>query len=161
MCDNLISTIEINKDKKTNNVLDINSNEFIKTLALFLKEKNIIKVPKYASIVKCGHANDTHPVDQDYFYSKAAAIFRRLYVTKNKNLGIGTLRVLLGKKQRRGVQPPKFFKAGGKLIADIVHQLKSAKYVENYNDEDSNISGLKLTSKGRAELDKIANGMKK
>ena len=40
---------------------------------------------------------------------------------------------MFSKKQRRGCQPPKTFRAGGKIIRDIVIQLKQQKYVFIYN----------------------------
>ncbi len=69
---------------------------------------------------------------------------------------------MFSKKQRRGCQPPKTFRAGGKSIRDIVKQLKEAKYVENYGSkEDEEDYGLTLTKTGRSELDKIASGIMK
>ena len=69
---------------------------------------------------------------------------------------------MFSKKQRRGSQPPKTFRAGGKIIREIVIQLKTAKYVENYGaKEEDNNSGLFLTKTGRSELDKIAAGLMK
>ena len=69
---------------------------------------------------------------------------------------------MFSKKQRRGCQPPKTFRAGGKIIRDIVIQLKKQKYIENYGGkEDETNSGLFLTKTGRSELDKIAAGLMK
>ena len=69
---------------------------------------------------------------------------------------------MFSKKQRRGSQQPKTFRAGGKIIREIVIQLKTAKYVENYGaKEEDNNSGLFLTKTGRSELDKIASGLLK
>ena len=161
MCEALINSIELNQKKSGFTVLDVPANKLINALAAFFKEKNIIKIPKYAPIVKCSHANDCEPVDPDYLYYKAAAICRRLYVTKSKTLGVGSLRVMFGMKKRRGSQPPKAFIAGGKIIRELVQQLKKAKYLENYKTEDENRGGLNLTKTGRSELDKIAAGLLK
>ena len=49
------------------------------------------------------------------------------------------------KKQRRGSQPSKTFKAGGKIIRDLVIQLKGAKYLENFGGEEELNHGLTLT----------------
>ena len=112
-------------------------------------------------MVKCSKANDCEPINPDYIYYKAAAICRKLYVTKSKNIGVGSLRSMFSKKQRRGSQPPKTFKAGGKIIRDIVIQLKAANYVENFGKDDESSFGLFLTKTGRSELDKIASGLLK
>ena len=69
---------------------------------------------------------------------------------------------MFSKKQRRGCQPPKTFKAGGKIIRDLVIQLKAKKYIDNYGEkEEETDKGLHLTQKGRSELDKIAAGLMK
>ena len=162
MCEALINSIEINQKKTGFTVLDVQANKFVNQVAAFFKEKNIIKLPKYAPLVKTSRSNDCEPIDPDYIYYKAAAICRKLYLTKSKNLGVGSLRSIFSKKERRGSQPPKTFRAGGKIIRDLVIQLKNAGYVKNYGEkeEDSN-SGLFLTKTGRSELDKIASGLMK
>ena len=157
-----IDSIEINKKKNGFTVLDAPSNKFINEVAAFFKEKNIIKLPKYSALVKCSKSNDTEPINPDYFYYRAAAICRKLYLTKSKNIGVGSLRVMFSKKQRRGCQPPKTFRGAGKIIRDIVIQLKNQKYVDSYHGkEDETNSGLFLTKTGRSELDKIAAGLMK
>ena len=163
MCEAVIKSIELNQKQKGFTVLDVPSAKFINELATFFKEKNIIKVPKYAALVKCSRANDCEPISQDYIYYKAAAICRKLYLSKSKNLGVGSLRSMFSKKQRRGSQPPKTFRSGGKIIRDLVIQLKAKEYIDNYgkNEEDATDHGLYLTKTGRSELDKIAAGLMK
>ena len=162
MCEELIKSIELNQKKFGFTVLDVPSNKFINQLASHFKEKNIIKLPKYALLVKTSKSNDCEPINPDYIYYKAAAICRKLYVTKSSNVGVGSLRSMFSKKQRRGCQPPKTFRAGGKIIRELVKQLKDAGLVANYDKkEDESKSGLFLTKKGRSELDKIASGLMK
>ena len=161
MCEALIKTIEINQKKVGFTVLDAPANKFINQVAAFFKEKNIIKVPKYALLVKTSKSNDCEPINPDYIFDKAAAICRKLYVTKSKNVGVGSLRSMFSKKQRRGCQPPKTFRAGGKIIRELVIQLKNAGYIQNYGGEEETNSGLFLTKTGRSELDKIASGLMK
>ena len=167
MCEALIKSIGINQKEKGFTVLDVPSHIFINELAKYFKEKNIIKVPKYAPLVKSSRANDCEPISPDYIYYRAAAICRKLYLTKSKNLGVGSLRSMFSKKQRRGSQPPRTFRAGGKIIRELVIQLKGKKYIENYGGqneeekEESSEHGLFLTKTGRSELDKIAAGLMK
>ncbi len=162
MCEALINSIEINQKKVGFTVLDAPSSKLINQIASFFKEKNIIKMPKYAPLVKCSRANDCEPIDPDYIYYKAAAICRKLYVTKSRNIGVGSLRSMFSKKERRGSQPPKTFRAGGKIIRELVIQLKKAGYIKNYGGKDDETnSGLFLTKTGISELDKIASGLMK
>ena len=152
----------MNQKKAGFTALDVPSNILINAIASYFKEKNIIKLPKYSALVKTSRANDCEPISADYIYYRAAAICRKLYLTKSKNVGVGSLRSMFSKKQRRGSQPPKTFRSGGKIIRDLVIQLKGAKYVENYKgDEEESFHGLTLTKTGRSELDKIAAGIMK
>ena len=152
----------MNQKKAGFTALDVPSNILINAIASYFKEKNIIKLPKYSALVKTSRANDCEPISADYIYYRAAAICRKLYLTKSKNLGVGSLRSMFSKKQRRGSQPPKTFRSGGKIIRDLVIQLKGAKYVENYKgEEEESFHGLHLTRTGRSELDKIAAGIMK
>ena len=152
----------MNQKKAGFTALDVPSNILINAIASYFKEKNIIKLPKYSALVKTSRANDCEPISADYIYYRAAAICRKLYLTKSKNVGVGSLRSMFSKKQRRGSQPPKTFRSGGKIIRDLVIQLKGAKYVENYKGEDEeSLHGLHLTRTGRSELDKIAAGIMK
>ena len=161
MCEELIKSIDVNQKKAGFTVLDVPANKLVNEVAAFFKEKNIIKVPKYALLVKTSKSNDCEPLNPDYIFYKAAAICRKLYVTKSKNVGVGSLRSMFSKKQRRGCQPPKTFRAGGKIIRELVIQLKNAGYIQNYGGEEETNSGLFLTKTGRSELDKIASGLMK
>ena len=166
MCEALINSIKINQKKAGFTVLDAPANKLVNQLATFFKEKNIIKLPKYAPLVKSSRANDCEPINPDYIYYKAAAICRKLYVTKSKNVGVGSLRSMFSKKERRGSQPPRTFRAGGKIIRELVIQLKNAGYVQNFgkkedDEKDDAHFGLFLTKTGRSELDKIASGLMK
>jgi ribosomal protein S19E (S16A) len=89
-------------------------------------------------------------------FLKAAAIARIVYLSQKNSVGIGSLKSFFGKKERRGVHPPKFMKAGGKVLREVVSQLKKNGYIENYANQEGNTFGLVLTKQGRAELDKIA-----
>ncbi len=46
-----ISNIEINKNRKGWNVLDVPANTYIKRVGEFFKEKNLIKLPKVIIIL--------------------------------------------------------------------------------------------------------------
>ena len=67
---------------------------------------------------------------------------------------------MFGKKKRGSVRPPKFTAAGGKVLREVVKQLKSAKYVSNkftVKDGETHTVGLHLTNLGITELDKVAS----
>lgn len=154
--------MEINKRRKGTTVLDVQSGNFIRRLAEFFKEKDLIKVPQWAYLVKCSHGNELPPLDaNNWIFHKAAAICRRLYISQKITVGVGHLKRHFGMKKRNGVKPPKHITAGGKIIREILKQLKKANYVENYAIKDSHVThGLLLTRQGRTELDKIASKLR-
>ena len=155
--DQVISSVNINQGKKGMSALDVNSHVFINRLADFFKTKNIIKLPKWSLLVKTSRAREIAPLSQDWFFTKAASIARRVYVSKSHTLGIGSLKVAMGKRQRRGVQPNIARTHSGRIISEIVSQLRKGGYIENYARDENTTLGLLLTKTGRKELDKVAS----
>ena len=64
-------------------------------------------------------------------------------------------------KKRNGVKPPSHITAGGKIIREILKQLRAANYIENYAVSQTHSMGIFLTPKGKTELDKIASRIRK
>merc|ERR1711976_915281 len=126
MTESVIANININNNRKGMNVLDCPSAAFIRKTGEFFKERNLIKLPKWAHLVKTSHGNEIVPIDNDWFFYKAAAIARQIYISRSQNIGVGSLKAFFGRKKRNGVRPPRFIRAGGKIIREIVHQLKNA-----------------------------------
>lgn len=62
---------------------------------------------------------------------------------------------------RNGVRPPSHIKAGGKIIREVIKQLKTAKHIENYAVSNNVTMGMYLTPKGKTELDKISSGLRR
>ena len=158
MVESVISSVPINCSRKWVNLLDVQANLFITKLADLFREKNLIKLPSYATsaLVKCSHSNELSPLDANWFFHKAAAVARQIYVSKSKTLGVGSLRSVLGKKQRRWRLPCVTSRGGGKIIRDIVTQLRKLGYVENFATTENSTLGLTLTGPGIAQLDKVA-----
>ena len=65
MCEELIKSIDVNQKKAGFTVLDVPANKLVNEVAAFFKEKNIIKVPKYALLVKTSKSNDCEPINPD------------------------------------------------------------------------------------------------
>lgn len=111
--------------------------------------------------MKTRRSNEVAPIDSDWFFYKSASLARKIYLSKSHTFGIGTLKSAYRKKFRRGTLPSVTSKAGGKIIRDIVKQLKSAGYVENYGNTEGVKLGLLLTKSGKSALDKVAATLKK
>jgi len=75
-------------------------------------------------------------------------------------LGIGALKAMFGKKKRGSVKSPRFTTAGGKVLRQVIKQLKDAQYVANKKKLNNGVFqtiGLYLTPLGITELDKVAS----
>ena len=70
------------------------------------------------------------------------------------------MRAAFGKNKRGSVASPKFALAGGKILREIVKQLKNSKYMANkftIRDGENHTVGLHLTNLGITEMDKVAS----
>ena len=123
--------------------------KLIKKVASYLKENKVIEPPPWAMFVKTGVHKERPPQDPDWWYIRAAAMMRKLYI--KGPIGVSRLRKLYGGRHRRGHRPPKFARGSGAIIRKILQQLEAAGLVEKADKK-----GRALTAKGRDLLDEAA-----
>jgi len=124
--------------------------KFIPALAEALKGMEEFEVPEWANYVKSGVSRERPPVDENFWYTRAASILRQLYI--NGVVGVGKLRTRYGSRKDRGGKASKFRKSGGKIIRVILQQAEAAGLVEKVARLQH---GRRLTVKGRELLDSI------
>lgn len=124
---------------------------FIKEFADHLKNKQEFEVPVYADLIKTGIHKDNAPYDPDWFYIRAAAVARQVYV--HRGIGVGALRRHFGGAQRRGTRRQRTVVASGGLIRNILQQLETLGYVEKVDTD----GGRVVTKEGQAALDQVAH----
>ena len=124
--------------------------EFVEKLAEALKQTPEFEKPEWVEYVKSGMSRERPPIDDDFWYFRAASILRQLYI--KGVVGVGKLRTRYGAKKARGGRPSKFYKSGGKIIRTILQQAEAAGLVEKV---DRLQHGRRLTEKGRDFLDAI------
>ena len=95
-------------------VKDVPAWTFIKAFSQYLKKSELIKEPEWLPFVKSSCKKDLAPYDDDWFYIRAAAIARKLYL--RHNIGVGALKHIFGGKWRRGVRTPRHGPAGKNII---------------------------------------------
>jgi len=132
-------------------VKDVNQQEFVREFANYLKKKGQLKVPDWADVVKTGRFKELAPVDEDWFYTRAASIARRLYI--RSPTGIGQLARVYGGRKRNGCTPAHYCVASSSVIRKAVQALEALKLVE----VDPENGGRRLTSQGKRDLDRIAS----
>jgi len=130
-------------------VRDVPSAEFIAAYALFLKNSDRFELPKWTDTVKTGTLKELAPYDPDWYYTRAAAIARKVYL--QPGLGVGALQKKFGGAKNRGTRTFTFGKAASGVIRTILKQLEEINVVEI-----SESGGRKISRIGQQDLDRIA-----
>jgi small subunit ribosomal protein S19e len=127
---------------------DVPTSKLIEKVASKLKEMSEFAPPSWASFVKTGAHKERPPSQEDWWWIRAAAIFRTIYISGP--VGVERLRTKYGGRKKRGSKPEKFRKGGGAIIRKILQQLEKAGFVKK------EARGRVLTPKGRSFLDKAS-----
>ena len=130
-------------------VRDVPPSLLIMRLAEKLKrEFPQIKMPNWARFVKTGVHRERPPLQQDWWWIRAASILYQVYM--RGPVGVGTLRFLYGGRKDRGARPEEKRPAAAKIIRVILQQLEEAGLVQKTPE------GRVITPKGQSLLDKLA-----
>ncbi|KAG8157028.1 hypothetical protein KVR01_013018 [Diaporthe batatas] len=131
-------------------VRDVDSHKFINAYAAFLKRQGKLPIPGWVDTVKTGPAKEMPPQDIDWFYIRAAAVARAVYL--RKTIGVGRLRKIHGTAKNRGARPSKHVNASGSVDRKVLQSLEKINIVEI--DEEK--GGRRITQAGQRDLDRIA-----
>ncbi|KAG8461104.1 hypothetical protein KFE25_003673 [Diacronema lutheri] len=137
-------------------VKDVPAGDFIVAYAAHLKRTGKIELPKWSDLVKTSKARELAPYDPDWYYVRAAAIARRVYL--RGNVGVGAMRKIYGGRQRRGTVKEKFALSGGSIPRHIFAQLEKMKILEKAPATGK--GGRRITETGQRDLDSIAGQIK-
>lgn len=130
-------------------VRDVNSAAFIAAYAEVLKNNDKFVVPKWADYVKTGVHKELAPYDPDWYFIRAAAIARKIYL--RQGTGVGALKKRFGGAYRRGAAPEHHQDAAGGLIRNILQTLDELKITEIHP-----MGGRRITRIGQQNLDLVA-----
>ncbi len=114
-------------------VKDVPADAFVKAYAEHLKKTQKVTPLANSHFIKTGVGKELNPESEDWFYYRAAAVARRLYV--KPETGVGKLRHLFGQNMRHGHRPNKHNKASGKVIRYAIQELERADVLMAYNDK--------------------------
>ena len=137
------------------NVKDVASDQFVVAYAAHLKRIGKIEVPKWADLVKTGVTRELAPYDPDWYYIRAAAIARRVYL--RGGTGVGAFKRIFGGKKNRGTQPETFMTGSGSVCSHILKELESLKIIEKVPGG----KGRRISPQGQRDLDSIAGQIQK
>ncbi len=130
---------------------EVRADLLIERLKEELKKIDVIQPPEWAYYTKTGAHKQRPPIQDDWWYIRAASILRTLYMRGGRPVGVERLRTRYGGRKDRGVRPERFVKGSGHVIRLILQQLEKAGLVEKVPKR-----GRRITSKGVSLLDKIA-----
>ncbi|KAL6702801.1 Protein component of the small (40S) ribosomal subunit [Coniothyrium glycines] len=131
-------------------VKDVEAQKFINAYAAFLKRQGKLPIPGWVDTVKTGQSRELPPQDIDWFYVRAAAVARHVYM--RKTVGVGRLRKVHGATKNRGSRPSHHVDASGSVDRKIMQALEKIGVLEQ--DEDK--GGRRITQSGQRDLDRIA-----
>ncbi|MBU2637672.1 MAG: 30S ribosomal protein S19e [Nanoarchaeota archaeon] len=131
-------------------VYDVKAGDLNKHVSEELKKSANVKMPDWAHFVKTGHGKDRVPSDSEWWYKRAAALLRRIYLLGP--IGVSKLQTKYGCRKNRGSAPEKFTRASGKVIRSILQQLEKEGLVKQV--EKSGHKGRIVTPKAKSMLDK-------
>lgn len=117
-----------------------------------LKNNEHIVPPEWAGNVKTGVHKELSPTNEDWWYTRCAAVLRRIYT--DGPVGIERLRSVYGGKKDNGSTPYHKAKGSGSIIRKAVQQLEAAGYLQKVKE------GRTVSAKGRSMLDNAANELK-
>ncbi|KAI2713478.1 hypothetical protein CBS147332_5218 [Penicillium roqueforti] len=124
--------------------------KFISAYSAFLKRQGKLPIPGWVDTVKTSASNELPPQDADWFYIRAAACARHVYM--RKTVGVGRLRKAHGSTKNRGSRPAHHVDASGSVDRKALQALEKIGVLEI--DEDK--GGRRITQSGQRDLDRIA-----
>ncbi|KAL9615876.1 MAG: hypothetical protein Q9160_009185 [Pyrenula sp. 1 TL-2023] len=133
-------------------VRDVDAQKFINAYSDFLKRQGKLQIPGWVDTVKTSHSNELPPQSSDWFYVRAAAVARHVYL--RKSVGVGRLRKVHGSTKNRGSRPSHHVDASGSVDRKVLQSLEKLGVVEQ--DEEGGKGGRRITQSGMRDLDRIA-----
>jgi small subunit ribosomal protein S19e len=133
-------------------VYDVPADHIIRRVAEELKKRKEIVPPEWAAFVKTGVHKEMPPEDPDWWFIRAAAVLRRVYV--DGPLGVERMRSFYGGKKNRGSRPNAFRKGSGSILRKSLQQLEAAGLI--IHDK----TGRKVSPAGMSFLDNLSHEVK-
>ncbi|KAE8364372.1 ribosomal protein S19e [Aspergillus caelatus] len=131
-------------------VRDVDAQKFISAYSAFLKRQGKLPIPGWVDTVKTSCSNELPPQNADWYYIRAAAVARHIYL--RKTVGVGRLRKVHGSVKNRGSRPNHHVDASGSVDRKVIQSLEKIGVLEY--DEDK--GGRRITQSGQRDLDRIA-----
>jgi small subunit ribosomal protein S19e len=133
-------------------VYDVPADHIIRRTAEELKKRKEITPPAWAAFAKTGVHKEMPPEDPDWWFIRAAAVLRRVYV--DGPLGVERMRSFYGGNKNRGSRPNAFRKGSGSVLRKALQQLEAAGLI--IHDK----TGRRVSPAGMSFLDNLSQEVK-
>ena len=130
-------------------VYDVPAEELILKTAEKLKENDKIVPPEWAEFAKTGRHTERAPIQDDWWYTRAASILRKLYV--KGPMGSSKLAAEYGGFADKGSMPNRAVKGSRNIARKCLMQLETAGYLLPTSKQ-----GRMISPKGQSLLDNTA-----
>jgi len=130
-------------------VYDVPPDHIIRRVAEELKKRKEIVPPAWAAFAKTGVHKEMPPEDPDWWFTRAAAVLRRVYV--DGPLGVERMRSFYGGNKNRGSRPNAFRKGSGSILRKSLQQLEAAGLI--IHDK----TGRRVSPEGMKFLDNLSH----
>ncbi len=130
-------------------VYDVPAEQLIFRTAQKLKENSDIIPPEWAEYVKTGRHTEKGPSQNDWWYTRAASILRKLYI--KGPMGSSRLAAEYGGYADKGSMPNRAVKGSGNIARKCMMQLEAAGYLV-FKDKE----GRTISPAGQSLLDNTA-----
>ena len=134
-------------------VYDVPADLLIRRVAEELKKRPEFTPPAWAEFAKTGAHKELPPQNPDWWYVRAAAVFRRVYV--DGPIGVQRMRSFYGGRKNRGSKPNKLVKGSGSVLRKSLQQLEAAGFVVHDR------TGRKCSPAGTSFIDNAAFSVQK
>ncbi|KAL2058070.1 hypothetical protein ABVK25_001688 [Lepraria finkii] len=131
-------------------VRDVDAQKFIDAYSAFLKRQGKLPIPGWVDTVKTSPSKELPPQSIDWFYTRAAAVARHIYM--RKTVGVGRMRKVHGSTKNRGSRPSHHVDASGSVDRKVMQALEKIGVLE----QDEEKGGRRITQSGQRDLDRIA-----
>ncbi|KAK3170187.1 40S ribosomal protein S19 [Lepraria neglecta] len=131
-------------------VRDVDAQKFIVAYSAFLKRQGKLPIPGWVDTVKTSPSKELPPQSIDWFYTRAAAVARHIYM--RKTVGVGRMRKVHGSTKNRGSRPSHHVDASGSVDRKVMQALEKIGVLE----QDEEKGGRRITQSGQRDLDRIA-----
>jgi len=131
---------------------EVPGDRLVERAAEEVRELEAVEPPEWARFAKTGRDRELPPEDADWWYTRTAALLRKVYV--EGPVGVARLKKEYGGRDRKGAEPSHHEDGSGSVIRTALQQLEEAELVEQKGSD-----GRVVTGEGQRFLDGIASDL--